>query len=82
MWTIEEHRSPDGLLQLVVRQAEDGDIIIGFDGYPWHTHPDCEDSKGDLSDSEAIRPHGRQFQKGNPSPGRGGTAAHLALDLD
>jgi hypothetical protein len=55
MRIIEEHRSPDGLLRLVVRKAEDGDIIIGFDGYPWHTHPEGEPSNGDWSDTEAIR---------------------------
>jgi len=35
----EEHVSPDRLLRLLVVR-EDGDITIGFAGYPWHTHGD------------------------------------------
>ncbi len=31
------HVSPDGLLRFIVR-VPDGDITMGFDGYPWHTH--------------------------------------------
>jgi hypothetical protein len=34
------YKSPDGLLTLIVRQIEPNDWVIGFDGFPWHTHPD------------------------------------------
>jgi hypothetical protein len=52
---LEEHQSPDGLLRLVVVRCDDGDIAIGFDGYPWHTHPECEASTSNLSESDAVR---------------------------
>jgi hypothetical protein len=39
MTSLEEHVSPDRLLRLLVIR-EDGDVTIGFDGYPWHTHGD------------------------------------------
>jgi len=35
----ESHTSTDGALTLLVLRA-DGDITIGFQGYPWHTHGD------------------------------------------
>jgi hypothetical protein len=31
--------SPDGALRFLVR-SPDGDITLGFAGYPWHTHGD------------------------------------------
>jgi len=34
------YKSPDGLLTLIVRQLGDDDSVIGFEGFPWHTHPD------------------------------------------
>jgi len=37
---IEKHSSPDGLLSLFVRQANN-DICIGFEGFPWHTRTEC-----------------------------------------
>ena len=37
---VERHSSPDGLLQLIVDLADDGDWTIGFDGFEWHTHGD------------------------------------------
>src|SRR5258708_1929857 len=37
---VERHSSPDGLLQLIVDRADDGDWSVGFDGYEWHTHGD------------------------------------------
>lgn len=39
MPTREEHLSPDGMLRLLILR-EAGDITIGFDGFPWHTHGD------------------------------------------
>jgi hypothetical protein len=35
----ERYPIPDTTLTLLV-QRDDGDITIGFDGYPWHTHAD------------------------------------------
>jgi hypothetical protein len=52
---IEEHRSPDGLLRLVVMRYEDGDIAIGFDGYPWHHHPEHDAAATGVSIDEAVR---------------------------
>lgn len=34
-----DHVSPDGALRFLVR-VPDGDITMGFDGFPWHTHGD------------------------------------------
>jgi hypothetical protein len=34
-----DYVSPDGTLRLLVRSPR-GDITIGFDGFPWHTHGD------------------------------------------
>jgi len=40
MAIVERHISPDGVLQLIVDLAADGDWSIGFDGCEWHTHGD------------------------------------------
>jgi len=40
MASVERHISPDGVLQLIVDLAADGDWSIGFDGCDWHTHGD------------------------------------------
>lgn len=34
-----EYVSPDGQLRFVIRASDDG-LMLGFDGYPWHTHAD------------------------------------------
>jgi hypothetical protein len=34
-----DYISPDDTLRFLV-QTGDGDITMGFDGYPWHTHGD------------------------------------------
>ena len=39
----EEHVSPDGKLHFFLQEA-DGDIILGFHGYGWHTHGDLLES--------------------------------------
>ena len=43
---IECHQSPDGLLQLIVDRAEDGDLTVGFQGFAWHTHGDILEWSG------------------------------------
>jgi hypothetical protein len=52
---IEDHRSPDGLLGFLVSRDLDGDIALGFDGFPWHTHADILASRSELSGSEPVR---------------------------
>jgi hypothetical protein len=44
--------SPDGLLRFVVRTVHD-DVVLGFDGFPWHTHADVlrATSQSGLSDT-------------------------------
>jgi hypothetical protein len=36
----ESHISPDGQLRFLVIRMPDGEITMGFEGYPWHTHGD------------------------------------------
>lgn len=55
MQVVEEHRSPDGLLKLVVWRDPDGDITVGFDGFSWHTHADILAGLSDLPDDAAVR---------------------------
>lgn len=46
MAIVERHTSPDGLLQLIVARADDGDWTVGFDRFAWHTHGDILDWSG------------------------------------
>jgi hypothetical protein len=50
---LEQHVSPDGLLKFIVCR-DDGDICLGFYGYPWHTHPELLTSEG-VSEESAIQ---------------------------
>jgi hypothetical protein len=47
----ERHSTPDGSLTLLVVR-EEGDITIGFEGYPWHTHGDIIASLREEKDVE------------------------------
>jgi len=40
MKLIERHVSPDRQLVLVVGSWEQGEVVVGFEGGTWHTHPD------------------------------------------
>ena len=40
MTVQEEHISPDGRLRFLIAADPDGDLALGFDGFPWHTHAD------------------------------------------
>jgi hypothetical protein len=40
MKVTEQHSTPDGLLKFIVEDYGD-DIALGFNGFPWHTHPEC-----------------------------------------
>jgi hypothetical protein len=53
--TVEEHVSPDGRLGFLVVAAPDGDLTLGFDGYPWHTHADILASLSGLAATDAVR---------------------------
>jgi hypothetical protein len=55
MALVESHTSPDGVLRLVVCLSEDGDLSVGFDGCPWHTHGDILAAESGLSVSAAVR---------------------------
>jgi hypothetical protein len=51
--STEKHVSPDGALRfLIVR--EQGDVSLGFEGTPWHTHADILASLSDLSQEDAV----------------------------
>ena len=53
--TVEEHVSPDGRLRFIVVAAPDGDLALGFDGYPSHTHADILASLSGLTAADAAR---------------------------
>jgi hypothetical protein len=50
---IGEYVSPDDRLRFVVEQDEQ-DIILGFEGFPWHTHADMLASAFGTSEAPAI----------------------------
>lgn len=51
----ERYPTPDGSLTLLVVR-EDGDITIGFEGLPWHTHADIIASlRGEEDKEQALR---------------------------
>lgn len=51
---MEEHVSPDGLLRFRVVTGDDGDVTLGFDGFPWHTHADILAATTGLPEAEAV----------------------------
>ncbi len=54
MEILEQHRTPDGLLNfIVVRECDD--VSLGFDGYAWHTHDDILASLSGSSKEIAVR---------------------------
>jgi hypothetical protein len=52
---VEKHVSPDGLLRFSVITGNDGDVTLGFDGFPWHTHADILAATTGLPQAEAVR---------------------------
>jgi hypothetical protein len=52
---VEEHISPDGRLTFRVIQGAEGDLALGFVGFPWHTHGDILAALTGLPAAEAIR---------------------------
>jgi len=55
MTKVEEYVSPDGRLRFLVVAHPDGDLTLGFDGFPWHTHADILASLSGMGTAEAIR---------------------------
>src|SRR5947209_3010616 len=53
MTAVQEHTTPDGALRFVVWR-EDGDTILGFDGYEWHTHGDLLTVEYELAEDAAV----------------------------
>jgi hypothetical protein len=55
MSIIEEHCTPDGLFRFIVERGDDGDISLGVDGFPAHTHGDILASLSGLPIHDAVR---------------------------
>lgn len=55
MAIIEEHHTPDGLFRFIVERSNDGDISLGFHGFPSHTHGDMLASASGLPVEGAVR---------------------------
>ncbi len=51
----EEYVSPDGRLRFRVVTGENGDVMLGFAGFPWHTHADILAALSGLPEAEAVR---------------------------
>ena len=55
MKTKETHISPDGALKLMVVEADDGTIAVGFDGGVWHSHPDLIADWLSVAEQDAVQ---------------------------
>lgn len=62
---IQEYISPDGLLRFHVVTGEDGDVSLGFDGFPWHTHADILAAASGLSQEDAVKRFVSDLVSGN-----------------
>jgi hypothetical protein len=51
---IREVVSPDGVLRFQIRSSS-GDIYLGFEGFPWHTHGDLLVQASESADMAAQR---------------------------
>jgi hypothetical protein len=51
---METHTSPDGALTFVVGRSDDGDVRLGFVGFPWHTHADVLAGAYGLPEEAAV----------------------------
>lgn len=54
MAPTEEQHSTDGRLRFLVVDL-DGDLTLGFDGFPWHTHANVLALRSGLGPTEAVR---------------------------
>jgi hypothetical protein len=52
---LDRHCTRDGLLTFIVVRSHDGDISLGFEGFPSHTHADILASLSGLPQAGAIR---------------------------
>jgi hypothetical protein len=59
----QRHTSPDGKLCLIVVTVDD-DLIIGFEGYAWHTHGDILARLSGLAAEAAIEEFIEKKKKG------------------
>jgi len=48
-----KYESPDGLLRLLVDREGD-DVMVGFDGFQWHTHADLLTPAYGPTEEEAV----------------------------
>jgi len=55
--------SPDGTLTLIVRRYPD-DVVLGFDGTPWHTHGDMLAELSGYPIEEAVSQFLADLQQG------------------
>jgi hypothetical protein len=55
MQILEVHLTPEGLVRFIVIRTNDGDISLGFDGFPYHTHGDILASTSRLLIDAAVR---------------------------
>jgi hypothetical protein len=55
MSIVEQYCTPDGLYHFLVERSDDGDLSLGFDGFPWHTHGDILPESSGLFIDAAIR---------------------------
>ena len=51
--SMEKYVSPDGSLTFLVIR-EHGDVSLGFEGTPWHTHADILAALSGLSQEDAV----------------------------
>ena len=54
MKTTKTYESPDGLLRFQVVHEVDGDVTLGFETYPWHTHGDLLVGSYGSTEQEAL----------------------------
>lgn len=50
---MQRHTSPDGVLTFIVRRDSD-DVMLGFEGFGWHTHADILAALYDMPQSLAV----------------------------
>ncbi len=53
MSSARDYVSPDGRLRFTVHSDADGDVTLGFEVFPWHTHADLLAGAG-ATESDAV----------------------------
>lgn len=53
MAIVQRHESPDGLLRLLIDRQGD-DVMVGFEGFEWHTHADLLTLTYDSTEDDAV----------------------------